>query len=70
MSNKTGPKLLVLSDVIRFADAFRILKHLYGDNTYKHNLEDNFGKKYPNVISKYFSNTDELPNYIKTELGL
>ena len=69
-SNKTGSKLLVLSDMIRFADAFCILKHLYGDNTYRHNLEDGFGKKHPDVIKKYFSNIDEIPDYIKTELGI
>ena len=69
-SNKTGSKLLVLGDVIRFADAFRILKHVYGDDTYRHNLEDDFGQKYPEIVKKYFSNLDELPDYIKTELGV
>ena len=69
-SDKTGSKLLVVSDVIRYADAFRILKLLYGDNTYRRNLEPEFGKKYPHIVAKYFSNVDDIPNYIKTELGL
>ena len=69
-SNKTRTKLLVLSDMIRYADTFRILKHLYGDDTYRHNLEPDFAKKYPTVINKYFSNVDDVPDYIRNELGL
>ena len=68
-SDKTGKKLLVLSDVIRYADAFRILKHLYGDNSYRHKLETDFAKKYPNVVRKYFRNIDDIPDYIRMELG-
>ena len=69
-SNKTGNRLLVLGDVVRYVDTFRMLKLLYGDNSLRHKLEDNFGKKYPNVVSKYFSDTSDLPDYIKNELGI
>jgi len=69
-SNKTGDKLLVLSDVIRYSDAYRILKSCYGDDTYQHNLEPDFGKKYPDVVSKYFSDVKQLPDRIREELGL
>ena len=69
-TNKTGEKLLVLSDIIRYSDAHRILKSLYGDGTYQHKLEENFGKKYPEIIRKYFSNIDEIPDRIREDLGL
>ena len=68
-TNKTGSSLLALSDVMRYSDAFRILTHCYGDKTDRHRLENNFGPKYPDVIAKYFSNVDELPNYIAKQLG-
>ena len=69
-TNKTGPKLLVLSDLIRYSDAYRILKVCYGDDSYNHNLESDFGKKYPDIIKKYFSNIQEIPDRIKEDLGL
>jgi len=69
-SNKTGNKLCVLSDVICYNDAFRILKLCYGDETLRHKLEDNFGKKYPHVVRKYFSAIDDIPDHIRKELGL
>ena len=69
-SDKTGKKLLVLSNVIRYVDAFCVLKHLYGDSSLRHKLEAHFGKKYPNVVAKYFSSVDDIPDYIKTELGI
>ena len=68
-SDKTGSQLIVLSDVMRYSDAFRILTHCYGDATQRHRLERNFGPKYPSVIAKYFSDTDELPDYIARQLG-
>ena len=69
-SNKTGEKLLILSDLIRYSDAYRILKVCYGDDSYNHKLEADFGKKYPDIINKYFSNIEEIPDRIKQELGL
>ena len=69
-TNATGDDLMVLSDIIRFSDAFCILKVTYGDGTPKHSLEPDFGKKYPDIVQKYFRNTDELPDRIKKELGL
>ena len=69
-SNRTGDKLLVVSDLIRYADAYRILRACYGDEQNKNKLEEGFGKKYPGIISKYFSNVNEIPDRIKQELGL
>lgn len=69
-SNNTGSELIVLSDLIRYSDAYRILKTCYGDDTFQHNLEPDFGKKYPEIIKKYFSNIAEIPDRIKEELGL
>ena len=69
-SNKTGCKLLVLSDVMMYSDAFCILTCMYGDKSHRHKLPHDFGKKYPHVISKFFSNIDDLPSYIVSELGL
>ena len=69
-TNKTGKELLVLSDLIRYSDAHRILKSCYGDNTYEHKLEEGFGKKYPEIIKKYFSNVDDIPDRIREDLGL
>lgn len=69
-SNKTGDKLLVLSDVMRYSDAYRVLKHCYGDNTYQHKLPANFAKDNPHIIDKYFSDINAIPDRIKEELGL
>ena len=69
-TNKTGEKLLVLGDLIRYSDAYRILKVCYGDDSYNHNLESDFGKKYPDIIKKYFSNIEDIPDRIKEDLGL
>ena len=69
-SNKTGSNLLVLSDVMTYSDAFRILTFMYGDKTHRHNLPHDFGKNYPHVISNFFSNIDDVPSYIVSELGL
>ena len=69
-SNKTGKELLVLSDLIRYSDAYRILKHSYGKPDFPHDLEQDFGKKYPDIIAKYFSNVDEIPDNIREELGI
>ena len=69
-SNKTGEELIVLSDLIRYNDAYRILAVCYGDNTFEHKLEPDFGKKYPDIINKYFSNVDEIPDRIREQLGL
>ena len=69
-SNKTGDELLVLSDIIRYSDAYRVLKSCYGDETYQHNLEPDFAKNNPDIINKYFSNVYALPDCIREELGL
>lgn len=69
-SNKTGEKLLVLSDIIRYSDAFRILKNCYGDETYKHNLDSDFAKNNPDIIKKYFSDINAIPDRIRDELHL
>ena len=52
-----------MSDTIRYNDTFRVLRTRYGDNA--NNLEDNFEEKYPHIVSKYFSNTDNVPDHIK-----
>ena len=70
LSNKTGDNLLVLSDLVRYSDAFRILKYSYGDPTYQHTLEPNFAINNPDIIDNYFSNVDEIPDHIREELGL
>ena len=69
-SNKTGHELLVLSDLIQYSDAYRILKTCYGEAKFPHDLEKDFGKKYPDIIAKYFSNINKIPDHIRQELGL
>ena len=69
-SNKTGSELIVLSDLIRYSDAYRILKTCYGDDTLEHKLEPDFGKKYPEIIKKYFSDVEQIPDRIREALGL
>lgn len=69
-NNKTGKELMVLSDIIRYSDAYRILAVCYGDTTPDHKLEPDFGKKYPEVIQKYFSNIEDIPERIQQALGL
>ena len=70
LSNKTGDNLAVLSDLVRYSDAFRILKYSYGDPTYQHTLEPNFAINNPDIIDNYFRNVDEIPDHIHEELGL
>jgi hypothetical protein len=42
----------------------------YGDNSLQHKLEPEFGKKYPEIVKKYFSNIDDIPDRIRQELGV
>ena len=70
LSNKTSDNLLVLSDVVRYSDALRILKYSYGDPTYQHTLEPNFALNNPDIMDNYFTNLDEIPDHIREELGL
>jgi hypothetical protein len=67
-SNKTGKELIVLSDLIRYSDAYRILAVCYGDGSSEHKLEPDFGKKYPEIVKKYFSNIDNIPDLIHQKL--
>ena len=61
---------MVVSDLIRYYNAYRILKISYGDPTYKHELEPNFAKNNPDIIARYFSDIDAIPDHIREELGL
>ena len=69
-SNKTGSKLLALSDLATYSDTFRIMSYIYGDKSHIHKLPSNFGTKYPHVVAKYFPNTDDLPDLIRKELAV
>ena len=67
-SDKTGEQLLVLSDMVHYNDTYHVMCGIYGDM--ENNLPPNFGKKYPYIISKYFSNVDDIPAIITAKLGL
>ena len=70
LSNKTGDELMVISDLIRYSDAYRILKISYGDPSVEHKLEPDFAKNNPDIIAKYFSDIDAIPDCIREELDL
>ena len=67
-SDKTGDELLILSDVLRYNDAYRVMCGVYGDHNNK--LPPNFGKLYPEIIDKYFSDIDAIPDPIRSKLGI
>ena len=67
-SDKTGEQLLVLSDVVRYNDTYRVMCGIYGDT--ENNLPQNFAKKYPDIIAKYFLNVNDIPDPIKVKLGI
>ena len=67
-SDKTGNELLILSDMIRYNDTYRVMCGIYGDTN--NNLPTNFGKQYPNIVAKYFSDVSIIPDAIKLKLGL
>ena len=60
--------MLVLSDMIRYNDTYRVLCGIYGDDS--NNLPADFGTKYPHIIAKYFSDVNAVPDVIKAKLGL
>lgn len=70
LSNKTDKNLPALSDIIRYNDAYRVLKFCYGDESHQHTLPQDFGKDNPDILEKYFSNIDEMPDRIKEDLDL
>ena len=67
-SDKTGSELLILSDVVRNNDAYRVMCGIYGDVNSK--LPANFGQLYPEIVAKYFSNVEDIPDSIKSKLGM
>jgi hypothetical protein len=67
-SDKTGENLGVIGDVARYSDTYRILKRRYAGPGLSQSLEKNFAKNNPQIISKYFSNLDELPDEVLTAL--
>lgn len=63
-SDKTGANLGVIGDVARYSDTYRILKRRYAGPGLSQSLENDFAKKNPQIISKYFSSLDALPDEV------
>ena len=66
-SYKNKQRLFSLGDLVRFNDIFRVLVALYGNDD--DSLPPGFAKRYPDTISEFVEDPDEIPDYIKTKLG-